>query len=197
MCGDQLIESMILLSDTLAPDFDESMFGRFLVERARALAGADSVVLLFAGSGGRLRMVADAGAGLTRARLWLSDSTVVPLRRRTDTVGLLCLIHADGKGEDTHALRTASALADAAAIGLLHRQRIREKAARSALLQAELDRTVVIAQATGVLAERYKTDPAAGRESLLALARSRRQPVEVTAAEVVASGARTRPERPG
>ncbi|MFE0021975.1 ANTAR domain-containing protein [Amycolatopsis sp. NPDC059021] len=196
MCGEQVIESMILLSDTSAPDFDESRFGRFLVERARELAGADGAVLLFAGDGGRLRMVADAGVDLTRARLWLSDSTVVPLRRRTETVGLLCLVRTDGQGEDAHALRAASALADAAAIGLLHRQRIREKASRSASLQAELDRTVVIAQATGVLAQRYKTDPATGRDSLLALARSWRQPVEIAAAEVVASAFRPRPEGP-
>ncbi|GAA4548248.1 ANTAR domain-containing protein [Amycolatopsis samaneae] len=191
MVGEALLDSMITVLDTAAPDFDESRFGRFFVARARELAGADSAVLLLADGTGRFRMVAGIGAHVALARSWSAESAVVrtvPLRRRADTVGLLRLVCADRA--DSGALRATAALADAAAIGLLYERRIRERKARSSSLQGRLDRTVVIEQATGVLAERYRTGPAAGRASLLTLARTRRQPVEVAAAEVIASTVR-------
>jgi AmiR/NasT family two-component response regulator len=59
---------------------------------------------------------------------------------------------------DEHTLRMGQALADVATIGLLQQRAIHRRDALAEQLQAALNSRVLIEQAKGVLAERWKVD---------------------------------------
>jgi GAF domain-containing protein len=86
-------------------------------------------------------------------RAGFRGALAVPLRLRDERVGALNLFFcAPGARPDDEA-RLAQALADMAAIGLLHERSLRERSVLADQLQRALDSRVVIEQAKGMVAE--------------------------------------------
>jgi len=112
------------------------------------------------------------------------------LRARDRILGVLCLFGTGPGGLTAAGLRIASVLARLAAIGLVQERRIRERTEHGRALQDDLDRRIVVEQATGVLAERWRTSAQVAAETLGAIARAQGVPLHIAAAAVVASAIR-------
>lgn len=107
---------------------------------------------------------------------------VLPLCRRTETVGALALFR-DEVGEED--VRIARAVADLAAVGILQSRALRRSEELTRQLQHALDSRVVIEQAKGVLAERLGLDMNAAFTTLRGYARSHNTKVSVLALSIV------------
>lgn len=110
----------------------------------------------------------------------------LPIRLREKVVGVLTLLNVEPHtlaGEDR---RLGQALANAAAIGIIQQQAIRQAETVAAQLQHALDSRVVIEQAKGILANRANVPPEDAFVFLRGHARSRGLRLSDVAASVVA-----------
>jgi hypothetical protein len=82
----------------------------------------------------------------------------LPMRRRNEIIGALTLFDVQPGGLDADTVQLGQALSEAATIGLLHLQAIRQREALIDQLQTALNSRIVIEQAKGVIAERRDID---------------------------------------
>ncbi|MGH8880759.1 MAG: GAF and ANTAR domain-containing protein [Stackebrandtia sp.] len=82
----------------------------------------------------------------------------IPLRLRSETIGVLNLFRLEPGALDEKSLRTGQALADVATIGLLHERAVRQHQVLAEQLQGALNSRVTIEQAKGLLSERFNVD---------------------------------------
>ncbi|HEX9031972.1 MAG TPA: GAF and ANTAR domain-containing protein [Streptosporangiaceae bacterium] len=115
-------------------------------------------------------------------------ANALPLRLRSQVIGVLNLFHTEQAGLGEPQLRLAQALADAATIGILQQRSIRQGEIVAGQLQAALTSRVVIEQAKGVLAERLGISVDHAFDVLRAGARSRNRLLSEVAWDI-ASGA--------
>jgi GAF domain-containing protein len=109
-----------------------------------------------------------------------------PLRLRHETIGTLNVFRSRHVQETDDDLLVAQALADAAAIAILHDAAMREALVVTAQLQTALNSRIAIEQAKGVVAERHELGMDAAFARLRTYARSHNQPLSDVAAAVVA-----------
>jgi GAF domain-containing protein len=117
-----------------------------------------------------------------------SATHTIPLRRRTQVIGALTLFRTDPGEVPTPDVRSATAMADVATIGILAAKAVRTQRDLVAQLQYALDSRVIIEQAKGVLAERLGLTMSAAFSSLRAYARSHNTKVSVLATSIVDGG---------
>lgn len=110
---------------------------------------------------------------------------VVPLRLRSDVIGVLSLLGAGPRTMTLDELRIARALADMATIAVIQGRVLRDSHLLSEQLQAALDGRVIIEQAKGMLAQQGDVMVDVAFSALRGHARARRQPVADLAAAVV------------
>ncbi|MFJ8939384.1 GAF and ANTAR domain-containing protein [Streptomyces sp. NPDC102365] len=110
--------------------------------------------------------------------------TALPLAHQDCSLGALDLYHQYGRLEPSN-IRWARLLADAAAVGLAHRDLLRNALVRSDQLQNALNSRVVIEQAKGILAERLDCDLQEAFEQLRGHARAKRMKLTDLAALTV------------
>ncbi|WP_314410885.1 GAF and ANTAR domain-containing protein [Streptomyces kroppenstedtii] len=110
--------------------------------------------------------------------------TALPLAHRDRPLGALDLYHQYGRLEPS-GIRWARLLTDAAAVGLAHRDLLRDALVRSDQLQNALNSRVVIEQAKGILAERLDCDLQEAFEQLRGHARANRMKLTDLAALTV------------
>jgi GAF domain-containing protein len=106
------------------------------------------------------------------ARAGFRSAHAVPMRLRTESIGVLNLLHTDPHtlpGDDS---ALAQALADAATIGLLHERAVRRAEVVTEQLQGALSSRVIVEQAKGALAQHYGISPADAFTALRSQARS-------------------------
>lgn len=113
----------------------------------------------------------------------------VPMRLRGETIGALNLFRAEPGVLPPAAVRAARALADMAAIGILHEQSVRRADLLAEQLQGALNSRVVIEQAKGVLAGRSRLDMAEAFVLLRNHARSTNQLLSALALAVISDEA--------
>ncbi len=114
---------------------------------------------------GQLITVADLSSDtrrwpeFTRAALLagLGSVTVIPVRSRSDVTGALALLSETVL--DATGIHLACSLADAAGAGIVLSDELRRQERSIAQLQAALTSRIVIEQAKGILAERWKLAP--------------------------------------
>lgn len=109
----------------------------------------------------------------------------VPMRLREEVLGAVLLLHSGGDPRPMSELRLAQALANAAAIGIVHEREIRRETERSAQLQTALHSRVLIEQAKGILAERRNTSVGDAFELMRGLSRHHRRRIVDIARHVV------------
>ncbi|MFS8198730.1 GAF and ANTAR domain-containing protein [Streptomyces sp. CWNU-52B] len=112
--------------------------------------------------------------------------TALPLTHRDRPLGALDLYHQHGRLEPS-GIRWAQLLADATAVGLAHRDVLRDALVRADQLQHALNSRVVIEQAKGILAERFDCDVQAAFERLRSHARTNRMKLADLAVLIVAN----------
>ena len=110
----------------------------------------------------------------------------VPMRARSEALGVVRLHSADGRTLDSHVLATIQNLADTAAIAIDRTHAVQQGRALVSQLQSALDSRVRIEQAKGVLAERHGTGFDDAFRHLRTTARSERRPIADIADEVIA-----------
>ena len=109
---------------------------------------------------------------------------VLPLCRRTDTIGALALFR-DAGGLPEANVRLAQAVADLATVCILQARALRRSDELAGQLQHALDSRVVIEQAKGVLAERLGLGMSAAFSALRNYARSHNTRVAELALSIV------------
>ncbi|WP_233416639.1 ANTAR domain-containing protein [Streptomyces sp. N35] len=115
----------------------------------------------------------------------MTVTCAVPLRRGDTLIGALNLF-SNGRPEHQHIhLELAQLLADAVAIGLMHRRMHEDCTSLTRQLQSALSSRVRIEQAKGLLAERWGVKVDAAFTSLRAYARRVRRPVDSIAQELL------------
>ena len=112
----------------------------------------------------------------------------LPLRLRSETIGVLNLFVRTPGVLAPQALRVGQALADVATIGILQERALRRQEVLAEQLQAALNSRVIIEQAKGMLAERAQIDLSEAFTLLRTHARARQQRLSDLARDVV-SGA--------
>jgi transcriptional regulator with GAF, ATPase, and Fis domain len=117
----------------------------------------------------------------------------IPMRLRSDVIGALNLFRARPGELGDLTLRTASALADVATIGILQERSIRHHEVLTEQLQAALNSRVTIEQAKGLIAERLDVDVNAAFAVLRGYARSHNLKLGAVAGAVIA-GRTTTPD---
>ncbi|MEU6677205.1 ANTAR domain-containing protein [Streptomyces sp. NPDC046925] len=110
----------------------------------------------------------------------------VPLRLRTETLGSLLLLRTGHGPMPAADLALAQALADAAAIGLLHARTLRQAYTLNEQLRTALHTRIVIEQAKGFLAARRGISLAEAFDTLRRRARHHRVRLAVVAQDVLA-----------
>ncbi|MGW6011639.1 GAF and ANTAR domain-containing protein [Streptomyces sp. NPDC055210] len=118
--------------------------------------------------------------------------TALPLAHQDRALGALDLYHQHGR-LGLSGLRWARLLADATAVGLAHRDVLRDALVRGDQLQHALDSRVVIEQAKGILAERLDCDLQEAFDHLRGHARAKRMKLLDLAALIVADPSETSP----
>jgi GAF domain-containing protein len=112
--------------------------------------------------------------------------TAVPLVHQDRALGALDLYHQHGRLESS-GIRWALLLADATAVGLGHRDTLRDALNRADQLQNALNSRIVIEQAKGILVERFGCDLRDAFDRLRGHARTNRMKLTELAALIVAS----------
>ncbi|WP_404192446.1 GAF and ANTAR domain-containing protein [Streptomyces tauricus] len=112
--------------------------------------------------------------------------TALPLAHQDRALGALDLYHQHGRLEQS-GIGWARLLADATAVGLTHREVLRDALVRGDQLQNALNSRVVIEQAKGILAERLDCDLQEAFEQLRGHARAERMKLADLAAQIVGS----------
>jgi GAF domain-containing protein len=97
----------------------------------------------------------------------------LPMRLRAEVIGALNLFDARPGAVDPEKLRVGQALADVATIGLLQQRAISQRDVLTEQLQTALNSRVLIEQAKGVLAERFRIGMAEAFTMLRGNARNR------------------------
>lgn len=87
-----------------------------------------------------------------------NSATALPMRRRGTVIGALNLFNADPGAMDNSDLAAAQALADIATIALMQHRISMEAQMLNEQLEAALHSRIVIEQAKGMVAERFKID---------------------------------------
>jgi hypothetical protein len=158
-------------------------------------------------SNGTAGGVVDAldGADLTRVNLALADerwpafaplarragytwACALPLRLRGERLGCLLLLRTGDEPLPEFDVRLGQALADAAAIGLVHEQTLTAHQVTAIQLRTALDSRVLIEQAKGVLAARLMVTVDEAFTVLRGHARSKGRRLTAVAQEVVENG---------
>ncbi|MBQ0853476.1 GAF and ANTAR domain-containing protein [Streptomyces sp. BH-SS-21] len=116
--------------------------------------------------------------------------TALPLVHQDRALGALDLYHQHG-GLGPAGIRWARLLADATALGLAHRDVLRDALVRGDQLQNALNSRVLIEQAKGILTERLGCDLQEAFEQLRGHARAKRMKLVDLAALVVADASDT------
>lgn len=119
----------------------------------------------------------------------------LPMRLRTDVIGVLNLFSTAATPLDPQATRIGQALADIATIGLLQERAIRQRQVMAEQLQGALNSRVLIEQAKGVLSVRLNLDMGAAFSQLRHHARNTNRPLTEVAQEVI-TAAHTDPHNP-
>jgi hypothetical protein len=109
----------------------------------------------------------------------------LPMRLRERSIGALNLFHDHSRLADVD-LRVAQALADVAAIGILHQQGAHSGNQLIGQLQSALNSRVTIEQAKGVLAATGSTDMETAFQALRSYARDHNAKLSVLAAQIAA-----------
>ncbi|MGO4255107.1 ANTAR domain-containing protein [Marmoricola sp. RAF53] len=145
-----------------------------------------------------------AFAGLARGTGFTSG-TVLPLRLRSETIGVLHLVNRDRPPLSEPDLLLIRAMADVATIGILHQRSLAEASLLSEQLQTALVSRVTLEQAKGVVAEFGGLEVAQAFAAIRSYARSRGASLssvaarlvtgELPAREVTPPGLRTPPVR--
>jgi transcriptional regulator with GAF, ATPase, and Fis domain len=123
------------------------------------------------------------------AELGFRSLYVLPMRLRTEIIGVMNLFGAGNPTFGGKEQRIAQAMADVATVGLLQERVIRRRTVLAEQLQTALNTRVVIEQAKGVLAERFTLDMDAAFRTLRDYARSHNQRLTDLARQVIAGGA--------
>ncbi|MEV5741218.1 GAF and ANTAR domain-containing protein [Microbispora rosea] len=97
----------------------------------------------------------------------------LPMRHRDRVIGALTLLRTAPGRLTTDELHIGQALANVATISILHQRRLERHEAATEQLQTALNSRTLIEQATGVLAERHRSDMDHAFDSLCTYARSR------------------------
>ncbi|WP_328494028.1 GAF and ANTAR domain-containing protein [Streptomyces sp. NBC_00414] len=118
--------------------------------------------------------------------------TALPLHHQERTLGALDLYHQHGR-LGSSGVRWARLLADATAVGLAHRDVLRDALVRGDQLQTALNSRVVIEQAKGILAERFDCDLQEAFERLRGHARTTRTKLSDLATLIVSNPADSPP----
>ncbi|MBW8763916.1 MAG: ANTAR domain-containing protein [Microbacterium sp.] len=125
-----------------------------LVDTCRDQLHVSAAGLLLSDENGELELVAsttEAGAVVETLMSGVPALVAIPLRLRSQTIGSLTLIPAEGVALAEGDLVIARALADIATIGILHERTLRETEMLAGQLQHALNSRVVIEQAKGVV----------------------------------------------
>jgi GAF domain-containing protein len=109
----------------------------------------------------------------------------LPLRLRSETIGVLNLFGRAPGALSPQALRVGQALADVATIGILQERAVRRQEVLAEQLQAALNSRVIIEQAKGMLAERGQIDLPQAFDLLRSHARAHQQRLSDLARDVV------------
>jgi GAF domain-containing protein len=109
----------------------------------------------------------------------------LPLRLRSETIGVLNLFGRAPGALSPQALRVGQALADVATIGILQERAVRRQEVLAEQLQAALNSRVIIEQAKGMLAERGQIDLPQAFALLRSHARAHQQRLSDLARDVV------------
>jgi GAF domain-containing protein len=128
--------------------------------------------------------LADRAAGLGLRAVF-----ALPMRLRTEIIGVVNLFRAEPGGLSERDVRIGQALADVATIGLLQQRAIRRRQELAEQLQTALNTRVAIEQAKGVLAERFSLDMDTAFRALRQYARSGRLRLSDVAHDVVRGAA--------
>ncbi|HEY3501662.1 MAG TPA: GAF and ANTAR domain-containing protein [Actinocatenispora sp.] len=119
------------------------------------------------------------------AELGLHAVFALPMRLRDEVIGVANLFRARPGPLAEEDRRIGQALADVATIGLLQERALRRRQVLAEQLQSALNTRVVIEQAKGVLAERFRLDMDVAFRALRTFARSRRERLSDVAIDVV------------
>lgn len=152
----QLLATFTELADTLVDDYDVVELMQHLVDTCRDQLHVSAAGLLLSDGEGDSELVASTSEAAVIVEALLDGTrtdtmVVIPLRLRDRTIGSLKLMQADGEQLTEGDLVIARALADIAAIGILHERTLRETEALAAQLQHALSIRVIIEQAKGVV----------------------------------------------
>ncbi|MEV0120456.1 GAF and ANTAR domain-containing protein [Streptomyces sp. NPDC050703] len=109
----------------------------------------------------------------------------LPMRLRQQNVGALNLFDTQAQRLGDSDAKVAQALADVATIAILQQRSLAHSNVERAQLRAALSSRVVIEQAKGILAERWRTTPDAAFEALRRHARAHQLPLTVLCREVI------------
>lgn len=112
----------------------------------------------------------------------------LPMRLRREVIGSLLLLRASPTPLGAADVRLAQALADAATIGILHQQTLRQHSALTAQLHTALHSRIAIEQAKGVLAARWGTSVDEAFKSMRSHARAQRRLLSDVARDIVNGG---------
>jgi GAF domain-containing protein len=113
------------------------------------------------------------------------STLALPLRLRETVIGSLNLFRREPGELNERDIRAAQAMADMAALGIIHERSLREGDAVRQQLQVALDSRVVIEQAKGVLAHTHEVGMNEAFARLRAYARDNRIPLRDVAQQLV------------
>jgi GAF domain-containing protein len=113
----------------------------------------------------------------------------IPMRLRDQIIGTLNLFRAAPDGLDAAMAVAAQALVDVATIGILQERAVRQHEVVAGQLQVALNSRVLIEQAKGILAERFRVTPDEAFVLLRSYSRDHNHPLTDLAADVARGAA--------